>query len=159
MTRPRVLIPALIGFGLLIGEVSFFWGVGLLMFAAYRFTKLMSHGDLDDRLRLKADKERHGIRRMLTSGERHEVILVDRYCQSLEKSGADTTLTADVRDQAWEIVKEAGPHEATATLKLFRQKLPTVASQEEDAPQSLPDRIARELRIVHATQKEMESLG
>ncbi len=153
------MIPALIGFGLIIAKVSFFWGVGFSMFAAYRLTKLLSHGDLDDRLRLKADKQRHGIRRTLTAGERHEIILIDRYCKGLKKSGADPTLSSDVRDQAWEIIKEAGPQEATANLHLFRQKLPAVASEEEGAAKSLPNRIARELRIVHATQKEMESLG
>jgi hypothetical protein len=157
--RPKVLFPALFGLGLLIGGVSLFWGFGLIGFAVYQASKLLKNPRLDHLLRLRADKESHGIRRMLTAGERREVIAIDEYCKELTDSGADPTLASDVLDQAWSMIRDNGARDSTVDLRLFREKLPRVAGDTETPEGKLSSRIERELHIIHATQKEMESLG
>jgi hypothetical protein len=157
--RPKVLLPGLFGLGLLIGGVSLFWGLGLITFAVYKASKLLRNPRLDDLLRLKADKESHGITRLLTPGERREVVAIDAYCKELSGSGADPALADDVLGQAWSIVRDHGAQDAAVDLRVFREKLPRVEEEAETPEGKLGSRIERELNILHATQKEMESLG
>lgn len=157
--RPKVLLPGMIGLGLLIGGVSAFWGIVLIGLAAFKASRLFANPELENLLRLKADKESRGIRRLLTAGERREVMAIDAYCKELTGSGADPSLANDVRDQAWSIIRDNGSTDSAVELRVFRERLPRVSGNETTAEGTLRSRIERELTILHATHKEMESLG
>lgn len=157
--RPKVWLPGLFGAGLVLGSVSLFWGIGLIGFAIFQASRLLRNPQLDDLLRLRAEKRKHGIRRLLNDRERREVIAIDDYCKDLTGSGADPALGADVREQAWQIVREKGRKDSSIELRVFREKLPRAAGGKDTPEQKLAARLERELNIVHATQKEMESLG
>ena len=158
VTRPKVLIPALFGLGLLLGKVSIFWGLGFVAFAILQASRLLSNSQLDDLLRLREDKRRHKIGRLLNKQEREEVLAIDRYAQKLRSSGGDPGLARDTLDKAWEIVRDRGARDASARLRAFRHSLPPLDGDQETARSpELSNKIQRELDILHATRKEMES--
>ena len=107
LTRPKVWIPALFGFGLLLGQVSVFWGLGFLAFSVLQASKLYSNDRLQILLRLKAEKRKHGITRLLNDQERQEIITLDRYASSLQARGADPQLARTTMEEAWEIIRKA----------------------------------------------------
>lgn len=157
ITRPKVLIPALFGLGLLLGKVSIFWGLGFVAFAILQASRLLSNSQLDDLLRLREDKRRHKIGRLLNDLEREEILAIDRYAQKLKASGGDVGLAQDTLDSAWEIVRDRGARDASVKLRAFRHSLPPLEGGEEARTPELSNKIQRELDILHATRKEMES--
>ncbi len=157
VTRPKVLIPALFGLGLLLGKVSVFWGLGFVAFAILQASRLLSNSQLDDLLRLREDKRRHKIGRLLNKDEREEILALDRYAQKLKSSGGDPGLAQDTLDRAWELVRDRGGRDASAQLRAFRHSLPPLAGDEQTRRPALNNKIQRELDILHATRKEMES--
>jgi len=157
ITRPKVLIPALFGLGLLLGQVSAFWGLGFVAFAILQASRLLSNTQLDDLLRLREDKRRHKIGRLLNELERQEILAVDRYSQKLRSSGGDPGLAQDTLDKAWEIIRDKGARDSSVKLRAFRQSLPSLEGGEDARSPELSNKIQRELDILHATRKEMES--
>jgi hypothetical protein len=157
VTRTRVWLPALFGLGLIIGKVSLFWGLGFVALAALQASRLLSNTQLDDLLRLREDKRRHKIGRLLTRTERREILALDHYAQKLRASGGDPGLAQDTLDKAWEIVRDHGARDATQELRAFRHSLPPLAGDGQSSRDpDLNQKIQRELDILRATQKEME---
>lgn len=155
-----VLIWGLIGVALLITKATVIGGVICLAVAAGKVNRLLSHDDLDDRLRLREEKRQHGIMRLLRESEREEILAVDRYAGELEAMGANPSLVRQVRGQAWKIVKQAGQQDATVPLRTYRLGLPTIAEpmEQESGSSDLRGDIERELQVLRATQRELDSL-
>ncbi len=159
LTRPRVLVPGLLGVALLAGHVSLFFGLGFTALALWQLLRLASDPALDDLLRLRRDKERHQIRRLLFPAEREEILALDRYAARLASAGADGTLGQEVMSRAWEIVREAGGEDASTALRVLRHGLPTMSEPQRGATSALASRIDRELDILRAARREVDSLA
>ena len=157
--RPKVLVPGVIGAALLLADVSLFWGLGFLAFSLLQTSRLLSSAGLDDTLRLRADKERHHIGRLLTDPERHEIFAIDAYAKKLRQSGVEATLALAAMDKAWEIIRDAGGHDASDRLRMFRHSLPPLDGASHEQAADLPSRIAREVQLMDAARKEVESLA
>jgi hypothetical protein len=158
LTRPKVVLPALLGAGLLLANVSLFWGSALVAFALWQSLRIGGAPRLDDLLRLREAKKQHRIDRLLTDAERREIITIDEYADKLRHAGADPTLCEEILSQAWEIVRSAGNADAGDELRTFRLTLPPLGTSGTVATPPLGQRIYRELNLLHATQKEMESM-
>jgi hypothetical protein len=159
ITRPKVLVPGLFGLGLLIGKLSMFWGLGLVAFALLQASRLLANHQLDDLLRLREEKHRHKIRRLLNEHERREIFAIDTYAQQLTASGGDPDLAKDILSRAWELIREAGEHDASGELSAFRQSLPRLHGTSDNDQPPISKRIQRELDILHATEKEIEAIS
>lgn len=162
LTRPKVLLFSAIGAGLL------FWGgptmAAVIMFgvAAIKAAKVLSHQDLDERLRLQEQKHEHGIHRMLSDTEREEILAIDHYRKLLEEMGASPELAAETLHQAWLTIRANGRDDATAKLKVYRHNLPALRQPELAAagePQGVARQIERELNLLRAAQREIELVG
>jgi hypothetical protein len=158
LTRPKVVLPTLLGVGLLAGQVSLFWGCAFLAFALWQSLRVGGAPQLDDLLRLREQKHAHRIDRLLTPFERQEIVAIDDYAKSLRRAGGDAALCEEILTQAWGLVRNAGTADASDALRALRHSLPPLAGDRAAASPPLGQRIDRELRIIDATQKEMDGL-
>ncbi len=156
LSRPGVLIPGIVGVFLLAGRGWFLAGAILLAVAVAKAVKLLGYADTDLQLRLRDDKRKYGVGRLLTSAERAEVVAIDAYCKDLVQAGCDEVLAREVRERSWEIVRRSTHNDAACELLRFRQSLPAVPKAVSDPP--LEERLARELEIVRAARQELDSV-
>ena len=157
VTCPGVWIPWALGAGLIAADISLLGGALLGFFGLARLQHVFSHRDLDQRLRLKGEKQSQRIERMLTAGERAEVLALDSYCNALREAGAEASLCDLVKDESWKILKLPGIDSA-ARLRRLRQGLPAPTTE---APASEPDstlgqQIQQELDLLRVTHREVE---
>lgn len=162
LTRPKVLTFLAIGTGLLLFGGPRVAALVMFAIAAFKVARTLSYDDLDLRLRLQADKRRHGICRRLTESEREEVFALEQYAVRLREMGAAPELAADVMEETWRILRSAGPKDATARLRVYRQGLPPLRGPEVEAtegPDGVAQRIQRELDLLRATERELRAVG
>jgi len=158
-TRPGVLLPSLIGLGMLLGHVGPVWSLGLFGLAALRARRLLDTPDLETRLRLRDEKRRHGIHRVLQERERDELLALDSYRQAMRERGADPKLGERLMAEAWELIRSLDPNEAGARLASLRHSLPPLGEPERSADGGLAAQIEKELWLLHAAERELESIG
>ena len=161
LSRPGVWIPWVGGVCLIAADVSLVGGVVLGLFGLAKLRHVLSHRDLDQRLRLKGEKQQHRIDRRLGDGERSEVLALDSYCAELRQAGASAALCEEVKDAAWKILGNPSSGDTVARLRRLRQGLPALLA---DAPRAAPDstlgqRIQEELNLLRVTRKEVELVG
>lgn len=123
LTRARVWVVSAVGAALLAQQVVAL-GIFCLAIGVVQALKVLSYPDLEERLQLKAEKQRHGITRMLNAPERQEILAIHRHLEGLRADGCDAGLLSRARSHAWELVVEAGAHDATAALRAWRHALP-----------------------------------
>lgn len=128
--------------------------------ALYKAARILSHDDLDLRLRLRKEKRAHRIYRMLEPTEQEEILAIDRYASLLSEAGASPEVTQEVRDEAWRIVRRAG-RDATRSLREYRHRLPPLkgSTPRDDAGATVVTKVERELEILRATQRELDLVG
>lgn len=168
MTRPRVLIPGILGCCFLSVWGVWWLGVGFLAVALMRIGRILSHTDLDDRLRLKSERQRHGLRQRLSDAERVEVLAIDNYGKELTGGGADEKLAEEISERMWRLIRERRPHDASGVLADFRRSLPELpmqvhgttgrsAASTPGSGEDLSRRIEHELDLMRAARIEVEA--
>jgi hypothetical protein len=155
MTRPRVLFPAVLGGFFLLVKGWMVAGVVLLAIAAMKLLHLLGDDGLEARWQKQRERERFGVRRQLSYGERQELDALERYSDALQSRGVEPRLWREVKEQAWEIIRRAGPNDATVQLRVFRQSLPEVSAA-GPAQEPLHERLRRELDLLNASEREVE---
>jgi len=160
LTRPGVWIPLAGGAALAIGGVTVVGGIILGIIGAARFKHVLSHSDLDQRLQLKACKREQRIERMLTEGERQEIVELDLYSNALRQFGADRKLGERVMGEAWRILREDPANQTVEGLKRLRHDLPPLHAHAAAEPDSdVGQQIQQELDLLRVTQKEVEQVS
>lgn len=157
LSRPRVLVPAVIGAALLLGGGWKIAGFVLLGVAFFKALRLLDSDDLDHRLAQRHTRQRHGVWRQLNHAEGAEMQLIERYAAALKASGADPALARDTVEEAWRIVARQSSQDATVELRQFRQSLPPLP-EVHGGTAGLSERIRAELDLLRATRKEIETL-
>ncbi len=156
--RGKVLVPGVIGAGLLIGQVSTFWGLVLIAYAAWKASWYFAHPAALQRRRLQGEMARHGIDRMVSESERREIMAIEAYSRRLKELGGDARLADELTTRAYQLVRESTA-DAAAALRAFRHGLPPLAHDGQAPDASLAKRLAREVDLLRAAQKELESLS
>ena len=159
LTRPRIVLPGLIGLGLMLIGLPKVVGVILLAITAMRMARMFGYDDLEVRLRLREQKRAHGISRQLTPNECEEIIALDTYCAELRRGGTDLALIDETMSEGWEIIRRGGRGDQHEALRRFRTQLPdaegTPIARDWQAP-DLRARLERELHLIRASHREVE---
>ncbi len=162
VTRRKILTFAGIGAAIILFGGPTVAAVFMFGIAVIKAARILSHPDLDARLRLQQQKHDHGIYRMLSDPEREEIFAIDHYASLLEEMGAAPELAGETLHQAWQIVRANGREDATAKLKVFRHSLPALRQAEligSPQPQGVAQQIERELNLMRAAEREIELVG
>jgi hypothetical protein len=157
LSRPRVLIPAIIGVALLLGGGWKVAGFVLLGIAFVKASRLLGGPDLDRQLELRDARRNHGVWRQLFPTEQAELAKLEAYGNDLVASGADRTLAREALTEGWRIVARAGERDATSELRAFRQTLPPLVETAVHTAARLGDKIRAELELLRATRKEVDA--
>ncbi|MCK5689122.1 hypothetical protein KAI87_07625 [Myxococcota bacterium] len=158
--KPGIFILALVGVLLIALKAPLFWGIGAVGLALWQAHKLLSTPGLGQRCRLRKEKEKAGVRRILNEKEEKAVLAIDDYVSELRHLGGSTTLIAAIYEEMWGIIREAGSKDASAALQKLQRELPPLQEAEDDIP-SKPDlrkRVQEELELLRASIKEVNAL-
>lgn len=158
LSRPKVITP--IALAIFFTTVVGLWwlGLGFAVLAFYRVTHILSYSDLEDRLRLRDQRCRHGMAKKLSAAERAEVLRIDRYARNLTDSGVGSGLADDILERMWTLIKNERPQDAARSLRAFFAGLPQLPEQRGAAAgDDLGRRIQEELDLIRAARTEVEA--
>ncbi len=153
-TRPGILVPGILA-AVFLAKGWLVVGFVCALIAVTKSARLLGDADLDTRLRDRDELRAHGVRRLLSNGERQEMDQLADYARILVSHGGEPALGREVREKAWDIVRAAGWRDATVELKRFRQSLPELSRAKLEPEETLQRRLERELDLLRAGQREL----
>lgn len=162
LSRPSVFGPFMLAGFFLLERGPFFLVMMFAGFGVVRIMNFLSTPGVEERVRLRAEKNALGLNKhRLSEAERQEVLAVDDYRKRLVRAGGDPALADQVMAGAWEVVRQrtGGPGSARRALIRYRQDLPAIDveldAEAEAGEPSLKEKLENELHILRATHREL----
>ena len=155
LTRPATWVPALLGLWLILRPAYLSLGVGLMLYGLYRALQLVENTpDAEERIFLRQEKKRHGIKRSLNGTEQKYLMQLLKYTRRLEKMGGDPALGQELWNQAWLAIEANQDKNRNEELEMLVKSLPVLRPTGTKPKEDLMNRIRKECEIICASQAE-----
>jgi|MDSW01.2.fsa_nt_gb hypothetical protein len=155
LSRPATWVPALLGLWLILRPAYLGLGVGLMLYGLYRALQLVEKTpDAEERIFLRQEKRRYGIKRSLNPIEQKYLMQLLKYTRRLEKMGGDPVLGQELWSQAWMAIEANQDKNRNEELELLVKSLPELRPTGKKPKEDLMNRIRKECEIICASQAE-----
>ena len=155
LLKPGTLFPVGLGLWASLGRAWIGLGIALIAYGLFQAFKLVNETpDAEDRLFLRREKKRRGIRRHLNAVEQTCLLQLLSYTRRLEKLGGDSELTPELFEQAWLAIENNRSSKGNTPLETLIGSLPKLDDNGGRPREDLMDRLRKECEIIYASQAE-----
>lgn len=158
LLRTSTIIPVIIGLWMAFGRSWLAPGLALIAYGIYQAATIVNKTpQAEERLFLRQEKKRRGIRRNLNNVEQASLLKLLAYARQLEKMGGSPALGQELLNQAWALIENNQNSKYNAELEKLVNSLPPLHQNHSGKSEDLMERLRRECEIIYASQAEAEA--